>query len=87
MPRLLSFFCLENALECKILKLQAAQCICSFIYVTKIVLGVKNVQLEQKNTLKPLQFENKLVSLQRALLVLTRLQESIRFSVAKAIPR
>ena len=57
------------------------------MYVTKIALCVKNAQLEQKNTLKPLQFENKLVSLQRALLVLTRLQESIRFSLAKAIPR
>mgnify|MGYP004632642803 FL=1 len=34
-----------------------------------------------------MQFENKLVTLQRALLVLTRLQESIRFSVAKAILR
>ena len=41
----------------------------------------------QFNTLKPLQFENKLVTLQRALLVLTRLQESIRFPVAKAILR
>lgn len=57
------------------------------MYVTKIALCVKNAQLEQNNTLKPLQFENKLVSLQRALLVLTRLQESIRFSVAKAIQR
>lgn len=34
-----------------------------------------------------MRLENKLVSLQRALLVLTRLQESIRFSVAKAISR
>lgn len=57
------------------------------MYVTKIALCVKNAQLEENNTLKPLQFENKLVSLQRALLVLTRLQESIRFSLAKAIPR
>lgn len=57
------------------------------MYVTKIALRVKNAQLEQNNTLKPLQFENKLVSLQRALLVLTRLQESIRFSVAKATSR
>lgn len=51
------------------------------------MLYVKNAQKEQNSTLKPMQFENKLVSLQRALLVLTRLQESIRFSVAKAIPR
>ena len=57
------------------------------MYVTKIALCVKNAQLEQNYTLKPLQFENKLVSLQRALLVLTRLQESIRFPVAKAILR
>lgn len=39
------------------------------------------------NTLKRMRLKNKLVSLQRALLVLTRLQESIRFSVAKAISR
>lgn len=51
------------------------------------MLCVKNMKLEQNNTLKRLQFENKLVSLQRALLVLTRLQESIRFSVAKATSR
>lgn len=49
------------------------------------VLKIRN---QSKNsTLKTLQSEKELVSLQRALLVLTRLQESIRFSVAKSIPR
>lgn len=48
---------------------------------------VKKAQYLQFCTLKPLQLENKLVTLQRALLVLTRLQESIRFPVAKAILR
>ena len=57
------------------------------MYVTKIALCVKNAQLEQNDTLKHLHIENKLVPLQRALLVLTRLQESIRFSVAKATSR
>lgn len=43
------------------------------MYVTKIVLYVKNTQLEYNNTLKPLQFENKLVSLQHDFEIVTRL--------------
>lgn len=38
------------------------------------MLCVKNVQLEQNNTLKPLQFENKLVSLQRGFRVVTHIE-------------